>query len=236
MGGAIARGAVGMGVSAAVWAAVVLAPTSLSRETPPELPAEADGLPPPLVEDFRQIDERLAHRVPELAVDDRGRLAATIVREAEEAALDPLLVLAVIEVESRFDAEARSQAGAMGLMQLRENTLRGELRRHGLEGDLSDPVTNVRAGIRYLRRLMNAFPREDVALMAYNAGPNRILGYLRDGEIPDRFHVYPRRVKAVLRRLQRDAASSSAARLAAARLAAARQASAEPVAAGPVPD
>lgn len=236
MGGPLARGAVGMGVSAAVWAAVVLGPTSLSRETPPELPPEADGLPPPLVENFRQIDERLAHRVPELAVDDRGRLAATIVREAEEAALDPLLVLAVIEVESRFDAEARSQAGAMGLMQLREPTLRGELRRHGLEGDLHDPVTNVRAGIRYLRRLMNAFPGEDVALMAYNAGPNRILGYLRDGEIPDRFHVYPRRVKAVLRRLQRDAASSSASRLAAARLAAARQASAEPAAAGPFPD
>ncbi len=52
--------------------------------------------------------------------------------------------------------------------------------------------------------------------MAYNAGPNRILGYLREGEIPDRFQVYPRRVKAVLRRLQRDAASRSAARLAAA--------------------
>ncbi len=236
MGGQLVRGAVGMGVSAAVWAAVVLSPTSLSRETPPELPPEADGLPQPLAESFRQIDDRLASRAPELAVDDRGHLAATIVREAEEAALDPLLVLAVIEVESRFDAEARSEAGAMGLMQLRERTLRGELRRHGLEGDPHDPVTNVRAGIRYLRRLMNEFPGEDVALMAYNAGPNRILGYLRDGEIPDRFHVYPRRVKAVLRRLQRDAASSSAARLAAARLAAARQESVEPAAAGPLPD
>ena len=102
-------------------------------------------------------------------------------------------------------------------MQLREPTLRSELRRHGLDGDVSDPVTNVRAGVRYLRRLMKAFPREDVALMAYNAGPNRILGYLREGEIPDRFHAYPRRVKAVLRRLQRDTVSKSAARLAALR-------------------
>jgi soluble lytic murein transglycosylase-like protein len=93
----------------------------------------------------------------------------------------------------------------MGLMQLRGPTLRGELSRHGLGGDPADPVVNVRAGVRYLRRLFDAFPREDVALMAYNAGPNRILGYLREGEIPERFHSYPRRVKAVLHRLQRRA-------------------------------
>lgn len=209
MGGALARGVAGMGVSAAVWAAVVLGPTSLARERPPELAPEADGLPPPLVGTFRQIDERLAYRVPSLGLDERGRLAAVIVREAEEAHLDPLLVLAVIEVESSFDADALSGAGAKGLMQLREPTLRSELRRQGLEADPADPVTNVQAGVRYLRRLMDSFPRDDVALMAYNAGPNRILGYLRAGEIPDRFQVYPRRVKAVLRRLRREAPPSA---------------------------
>ena len=56
--------------------------------------------------------------------------------------------------------------------------------------------------MRYLRRLMDAFRRQDVALMAYNAGPGRIVGYLREGEIPERFHVYPRRVNAVLRRMR----------------------------------
>jgi soluble lytic murein transglycosylase-like protein len=198
-----------MGVSAAVWAAVVLCPASLSREAPPELPPEADGLPPQLSDAFRRIDERLADRLPSLGVDDRGRLAGAIVREAEEAGLDPLLVLAVIEVESSFDAEALSGAGAVGLMQLREPTLRHELRRHGLDGDLADPVTNVQAGVHYLRRLMDAFPGEDLALMAYNAGPNRILGFLRAGEIPDRFQVYPRRVKSVLRRLRKEAPASA---------------------------
>ncbi len=41
--------------------------------------------------------------------------------------------------------------------------------------------------------------------MAYNAGPNRILGYLREapGEIPDRFRAYPRKVAAEVRRLRR---------------------------------
>jgi hypothetical protein len=53
--------------------------------------------------------------------------------------------------------------------------------------------------------------------MAYNAGPNRILGYLREGPIPDRFHVYPRRVKAALRRLRRDVATTSTAQMAALR-------------------
>jgi hypothetical protein len=47
--------------------------------------------------------------------------------------------------------------------------------------------------------------------MAYNAGPNRILGYLRAGEIPDRFHAYPRKVKAAARRLRRSLGAPSTA-------------------------
>jgi hypothetical protein len=38
--------------------------------------------------------------------------------------------------------------------------------------------------------------------MAYNAGPNRILGHLENGEIPQRFHEYPRRVNQELSRLR----------------------------------
>ena len=92
----------------------------------------------------------------------------------------------------------------MGLMQLRAPTRRRELERAGLEADFpNDPVANVQAGVRYLRRLLDAFGREEVALMAYNAGPNRILGYQREGAIPERFFSYPRRVKAELKRLRR---------------------------------
>ena len=68
--------------------------------------------------------------------------------------------------------------------------------------------------MRYLRRLLDAFGREEVALMAYNAGPNRILGYLREGEIPERFHAYPRRVQAVHRKLRRDVVAPRSAALA----------------------
>ncbi|HEX9049562.1 MAG TPA: lytic transglycosylase domain-containing protein [Anaeromyxobacter sp.] len=149
------------------------------------------------------MDRELLVRIPGIDAFERRLLARTIVRESVAARIDPLLVLAVIEVESSFDPEALSERGAMGLMQLRAPTLRRELERAGLEPeDANDPVANVQAGVRYLRRLLDAFGRDDVALMAYNAGPNRILGYLREGEIPGRFGVYPRRVKAELRRLR----------------------------------
>ena len=111
--------------------------------------------------------------------------------------IDPLLVLALIEVESALRPGRRSPSrGARGLMQLREPTLRREVERARARVGRTRtiPSSNVQAGIRYLRRLLDAFGREEVALMAYNAGPNRILGYLREGEIPERFHVYPRRV------------------------------------------
>jgi soluble lytic murein transglycosylase-like protein len=157
--------------------------------------------PPGWVE---RVDARLGLRIPRLDGADRRRLARTLVAEAERARIDPLLVLALIEVESSYDPEALSSRGARGLMQLREPTLRREVARAGLEWeDAHDPAVNVQAGIRYLRRLLDAFGREEIALMAYNAGPNRILGYLRGGEIPERFQDYPRRVKAAVQRLRR---------------------------------
>jgi soluble lytic murein transglycosylase-like protein len=154
-----------------------------------------------------RIDRQLGSRMPALAAESRLTLARTIVAEAQAARIDPLLVLALIQVESSFDPRALSGAGARGLMQLREPTLRRELERAGLiHLDLHDPAANVVAGVRYLRRLLDAFGREEVALMAYNAGPNRILGYLREGEIPERFQTYPRRVQALHRKLRRNVA------------------------------
>jgi soluble lytic murein transglycosylase-like protein len=211
--GPLSKVLLGALVCAAAWGgSAALRPLELGREAvlAEEEQAEvADAGPLATLAD--QIHDRLAERVPAIGAELRQRLALTIVREAEAARLDPLLVLAVIEVESRFDAEALSEAGAMGLMQLREPTLLKELRRQGIPGDPRDPVKNVQAGVHYLRRLLDAFGREEVALMAYNAGPNRILGYIREGGIPERFQVYPRRVRAELHRLKRDLAPPAAA-------------------------
>ncbi len=170
--------------------------------------AACGGLSPcPSPERLRHLGELerlLAERMPALPESDRTRLADVIYDEARDGSLDPLLVLAVIAVESGFDHGAESDRGAVGLMQLRPSTLRHEAERSGLDSDdPGDPVFNVRAGVRYFRRLLRAFGSTDVALMAYNAGPNRILRYLQDeGAIPDRFLVYPKRVKGELRRLR----------------------------------
>jgi soluble lytic murein transglycosylase-like protein len=75
------------------------------------------------------------------------------------------LLVATAYEESRMDPSAHSGAGATGLLQLMPATAR-ELR---LEGD--DPATNVLAGARYLRQMIDRFGSLDLALAAYNAGP-----------------------------------------------------------------
>jgi soluble lytic murein transglycosylase-like protein len=151
-----------------------------------------------------RVESLLAERMPELDELDRVRLADAIVEEARLGALDPLFVLAVIAVESGFDAEAESEHGARGIMQLKPSTLRQEAERSQLQvSDPEDPVVNVRAGVRYYLRLLRAFGNHDAALMAYNAGPNRILKLLQGDEpIPERFRAYARRVQAEFQRLK----------------------------------
>jgi soluble lytic murein transglycosylase-like protein len=149
--------------------------------------------------------QRYAGHDPELASD-------AILAASRASRLDPVLLLAIIEVESAFDPLARSHRNALGLMQVRPATLWREAERSGLEGDdPHDPELNVLAGALYLRRLVDAFGPNDVALMAYNAGPNRILAIIRAGEeIPDRYREYPRRVRAAEARLRQALAVDSA--------------------------
>lgn len=90
--------------------------------------------------------------------------------------VDKKLVMAVIDVESGFNAAAVSTAGAQGLMQIMPAT--------GRDLDLVDPFDpseNIDAGIRYLRYLLDTFPDRRLAVAAYNAGPNAVKKY---GGIP----------------------------------------------------
>jgi soluble lytic murein transglycosylase len=94
---------------------------------------------------------------------------------AHDYHLDPALVAAVIYEESRFHADTRSSAGAVGLMQLLPSTARGIAERTGgsrfhPSTDLLDPDLNIRYGCWYLHHLMLKYHRTDVALAAYNAG------------------------------------------------------------------
>jgi hypothetical protein len=182
----------------ALCAGAVVAPVPARAELARPSPR---AFAPAIVE---RVHAHVSGRLADLEPATRAEIARTIVAEARTAGLDPLVVIAVIQVESSFDPEAISPAGALGLMQLREPTLRAELLRHGVESaDPRDPVANVQAGVRYLARLVAAFGSFDLALMAYNAGPARILGHLRAGGIPERFRVYPARVRVEVERLRR---------------------------------
>lgn len=182
------------------------APVSAARGTRPAKLRRARpwaALPSRMALDIAQVEAVVMERMPNRNAALQRDVARAIDEEARQAGLDPLLMLALIHVESSFDPGAVSDAGAIGLMQLRERTLHREIERAGLApADPRDPVANVRAGTRYLRRLVTAFGSTDLALMAYNAGPNRILSYYRAGDIPERFHGYPRRIRSERERLR----------------------------------
>ncbi|MEA2489149.1 MAG: hypothetical protein QOH21_941 [Acidobacteriota bacterium] len=109
--------------------------------------------------------------------DRRTKYDAIIERYAEKYSVDPVLVRAVIQIESDFNVHCVSNKGARGLMQLIPATAK----RFGVK-DVFDPEQNIHAGVRYLSYLLKLFP-DDVhrALAAYNAGEGAVQKY---GGIP----------------------------------------------------
>jgi soluble lytic murein transglycosylase len=110
----------------------------------------------------------------------------TIVRaHARNYDLQPTLLAAVIYAESKFDASARSDAGAIGLMQLLPETARGIAVRTGghrfVVSDLLDPELNVRYGSWYLRNLLDRYHDTRTALAAYHAGQGNVDEWQREG-------------------------------------------------------
>jgi soluble lytic murein transglycosylase len=111
----------------------------------------------------------------------------SIVRgHAENYNLRPELLAAVIYQESKFDAEARSDAGAVGLMQLQPETAKGIALRTGGSRfrveDLTNPEINVRYGSWYLRHLLDKYDDEEIALAAFNAGQGNVDEWRRQGK------------------------------------------------------
>jgi soluble lytic murein transglycosylase-like protein len=105
-----------------------------------------------------------------------GVLKPYILFAADKYQLDPALIMAVIRVESAFDQYAVSWAGAQGLMQLMPGTAQMMQ-----VANVFDPFENILGGTRYLRSMMDRFKDVNLALAAYNCGPERVA---RENGIP----------------------------------------------------
>jgi soluble lytic murein transglycosylase len=92
--------------------------------------------------------------------------------------IEPALLAAVIYQESKFDATAKSDSGAIGLMQLTPSTAHGIALRTGgaafRTADLRDPEINIRYGCWYLQHLFRKYGDERLVLAAYNAGQGNV--------------------------------------------------------------
>jgi len=125
-------------------------------------------------------DKSAPSAIPHLpALPTAGRLASNrcpiptkfrpaFTHAANDTGFQLSMLVAVAQVESRFQPNAVSSKDARGLLQVLPAT------GASLKLNVNDPATNVLAGARYLRLLLDRYNRTDLALAAYNAGPTRI--------------------------------------------------------------
>jgi soluble lytic murein transglycosylase-like protein len=111
-------------------------------------------------------------------------LAGQIHDIALEEKIEPELAFRLVKLESRFDPDVVSQAGAIGLTQLMVGTAR--YFQPGVTAEeLTDPATNLRIGFRYLRGLIREYDGNlKLALLVYNRGPTAVMNALAMGEDP----------------------------------------------------
>ena len=126
------------------------------------------------------------------------RVSEVILEESFKRKIDPLLVLALIKVESGFRSTTVSPMGARGLMQIMPDTGRSLTHTVGHEyglrltafkpESLDDPLLNIRLGVHYLHDLKKQFQDISLALSAYNFGPAEIQNRLENNiEFPSEF-------------------------------------------------
>ena len=125
-----------------------------------------DEVPHPEPQSEGAIVPAPAAPVDPLAMGPYGEIITAM---AETHGVDPLLVRALIQVESGDKPTARSNKGAMGLMQLMPSTARLYNVRNPY-----DPKANIAAGVKHLKSLLDRFRAVDLALAAYNAGEGAV--------------------------------------------------------------
>lgn len=117
-----------------------------------------------------------------VAEDAIAGFVATAYRAGDQLKLDPLLILAVMAVESRYNPVAESNMGAKGLMQVMPKFHQEKLLEHGGEPALLDPEVNIQVGAQILREYVRRFGELETALQMY-AGAFDIPNYPYAGKV-----------------------------------------------------
>jgi len=144
----------------------------------------------PLPDDLVKIFTIVKSNRPDISDAEAWRVSEVILEESAKRHLDPMMVLAVIQVESGFQYSTVSPMGARGIMQIMPETgkfltetLRDEYGLHPASfrpESLDDPLLNIRLGVYYLHDLTKQFRSLNLALLAYNAGPGEIQNRLEN--------------------------------------------------------
>jgi soluble lytic murein transglycosylase-like protein len=144
----------------------------LPAQTRKKLVVRVDHRTGKLVTEAIRVAPSSVSTTPRPAAKPPAYIAKIVDDAAAANHVDPLLVHAVIQVESNYDAFAVSRVGARGLMQLMPPTARDL----GVSNSF-DPKQNIEAGVRYLKQLKDLYQDDRLALAAYNAGPAAVQKY-----------------------------------------------------------
>ena len=123
---------------------------------------------------------------------------------SEKYGVSSSLIASVIFTESSFNPEAKSNRGAVGLMQILPSTAKWiaeELNEDYFEESLFDSKTNIRYGCFYLNYLFDKFKRMDIVICAYNAGEGKVFDWIEDGYL-NRDKIDYKETKVYLNRVE----------------------------------
>jgi soluble lytic murein transglycosylase-like protein len=165
-------------------------------ESPIFVPVPVAQKPPP--RELMRIYSIVRSHRPDITEAEAWEISEVILEESSGYGLDPMLVLAVIDVESKFQYGAVSPAGARGIMQILPYVAKSLVQKIGLHQlshtksfrpeFLDDPVLNIKLGVYYLHDLKKSFRNLTHALTAYNMGPTETKNRLEnDLEIPEEY-------------------------------------------------